>query len=112
MRIPHMLLTALILFFATSGYALPQEDKLPALIRNISVTVLLDQILIYEKGRSELESEIRKIYNRKRRVVLWICQCRKKCSRHRSTRTLQRILNPRDRTYFLRRPYGITLHYE
>lgn len=62
MRIPHMLLTALILFFATSGYALPQKDKLPAPIRNIRVTVLLDQILIYEKGRGELESEIRKIF--------------------------------------------------
>ena len=62
MRISCMFLTALILFFATSGYALPQEDKLPAPIRNVRVTVLLDQILIYEKGRGELESEIRKIF--------------------------------------------------
>ncbi|MBI2121846.1 MAG: hypothetical protein HYT98_01870 [Candidatus Sungbacteria bacterium] len=59
----HILLAALALFFSMPSHALPQEDKPSVQIRNVSVTVLLDQILMYgQKDRSEFESKIRKIF--------------------------------------------------
>lgn len=58
-----MLLATLVLFFITPDYTLSQEKDSAPEIRNVNVTVLLDRNLMYvQKGRGELESEIRKIF--------------------------------------------------